>query len=82
MINSRAAEQTIITNIENFIAARGTTRKHVFDRARISRQTFDRAMSGGRSFTVEEIVSIAEALTVTPNQLLPAEWVNSAQQAA
>lgn len=75
MINSRAAEKAIITNIENYIAARGTTRKHVFNRARISRQTFDRAMSGGRSFTIEEIVNIAEALGVTPDELLPSEWV-------
>lgn len=76
------AEAQIVEKIENLIAARGTTRKHVFDSARISRTTFERAMTGARSFTVIELMDIAEALNVTPDQLLPEEWGNSNKQAA
>jgi transcriptional regulator with XRE-family HTH domain len=76
-----AVEAQITANIQNLIAAKGTTRKHVFDKARMSRTTFDRAMAGARSFTVSEIMSIADALDVTPDKLLPSEWV-AADQAA
>lgn len=76
------AEHQIAINIQNLIAAKGTTRKHVFDNARMSRTTFDRAMTGGRSFTIEELMGIARALEVTPDKLLPSEWANTSQQAA
>lgn len=79
---AEAAETQIAAKIQNLITAKGTTRKFVFDRARMSRGSFDRSMSGGRSFTIMEIMLIAKALDVEPDALLPSHWVHSASEVA
>ena len=73
MRNPQHTETAIADRIENLIAAKGVTRKHVMDHAGMSRSTFDRTMAGGRSFTIAQLVSIAGALGVHPAELFPPE---------
>lgn len=79
---TQTAGETIARNIEKYIAARGATRSHVFQVAGMSRQTFDRSMTGGRPFTIAELIGISRALGVTVAELLPTEWAQELKAAA
>lgn len=78
----QTAGEAIAHNIEKHIAARGSTRSHVFQVAGMSRQSFERSMKGGRPFTVAELMGIARALGVTVAELLPSEWADEMKRAA
>lgn len=64
-------EKSLTENIQRWIAARGSTRKHVYTHAGMSRQTFERSIDGGRSLTIREAALIGEALGVSLSDLIP-----------
>lgn len=66
------AEFEIAQNIEGFLAAKRISRTDIHAAAGISRPTFNAKMAGGSSFTVKEILRIANALNVHPAEILPA----------
>lgn len=74
MLTHENMDRQVGSAIERYIAARGATRKHVYLSAGLSRQTFEKAIKGGTSFKLSELVKIADALGVTPYQLLPEAW--------
>lgn len=78
MITTKAppptTEAQLANNIESHLAAKRISRKSIHDLAGISRPTFDRSMAGGRSFTIIEVIRIADALGVEPYELLPREF--------
>lgn len=63
-------EKQLTENIQRRMVARGTTRKHVYTHAGMSRQSFERSMDGARPLNIREIDLIAEALGVTMQDLL------------
>lgn len=71
MTTTDAVESQLARNIENQLAARGLTRKSLYDRAGISRNLFERSMAGGRSFSVLELMRIASALGLHVSEILP-----------
>lgn len=79
---TQTAGEAIAHNIEKYIAARGSTRAHVFQVAGMSRQTFERSMTGGRPFTIAELIGIAKALGINVTDLLPSAWAQELKAAA
>lgn len=74
--------EVIADNIAKHIAARGSTRSHVFQTAGMSRQSFERSMKGGRPFTIAELIGISKALGVSVTDILPSEWSQEYSAAA
>lgn len=72
MTTPQEVENQLARNIENHLAAKGITRKSLFDQAGISRNTFERKMAGG-GFTVQELMRFAPVLKVHVSELLPPE---------
>lgn len=79
---TRTAGEAIAHNIEKYIAARGSTRTHIFETAGMSRQSFERSMKGGRPFTVAELIGVSRALGIEVSDLLPGEWTSPQKLAA
>lgn len=78
MTTNQTVESKLADNIENHLAAKRVTRKTLFDQAGISRNTFERSMAGGRSFTVLELMRISAALGVHVSDILPHELISRA----
>lgn len=70
MTTAKHLEREAIQNIERWIAARGTTRKHVYTCAGMSRQVFEESMKGHRPFRLREIELIADALGIRFTELI------------
>ncbi|WP_028265900.1 helix-turn-helix domain-containing protein [Arthrobacter sp. MA-N2] len=73
MTSPNEAESQLARNIENHLAAKGVTRKTLFDQAGISRNTFERNMANPGKFTVFQLRRIASALDVSLTEILPGE---------
>ncbi len=67
----QTAGEAIAHNIEKYIAARGSSRTHVFQSAGMSRQSFERSMKGTRPFTIAELIGVARAVGVNVAALFP-----------
>lgn len=77
MSTSQAAGATntdaeIGTRITNAITAKRTNQKELSDVTGIAYATLRRSLTGGRSLTVREISTIADALDIPAVTLLPA----------
>lgn len=70
MITSTAVGQQVAETITAQIAASGMTRKAVYTRANMSRDTFDRRLANGEFFTLNELLRISEALRIPAGVLL------------
>jgi len=57
--------------ITNALVVKGTNAKALSDATGIAYPTLRRSLSGGRSLTIRELTSIAEALKILPSALLP-----------
>lgn len=73
MTTANEAESQLARNIENHLAAKGVTRKALFDQAGISRNTFERHMANPGKFTVFQLMRIASVLNVNLSEILPNE---------
>lgn len=82
MDTQQTAGTVIAHNIEKFIAARGSTRAHVYQSAGMSRQSFERSMKGNRPFTIAELEGIARAVGVSTPELFPRQWADELKAAA
>ncbi|MDD6633888.1 MAG: helix-turn-helix transcriptional regulator [Ruminococcus sp.] len=60
---------TIAKNIEMIIADKGMNIKHVAMKAGYSKQQFSNLMNGRKIIKPDDIIKIANALEVTPNDL-------------
>lgn len=67
-------DQELIQNIAAAIAVAERTKKWVAAKAGIAHVTFYRKMQGGGPFTVSEVARIADALNVSPFDLLPSPF--------
>lgn len=65
------ADAEIGNRITNAILAKGTNQKALSDTTGIAYATLRRSLTGGRSLTVREITTIAEALEIPAVTLLP-----------
>lgn len=66
------ADAEIGARISNALIVKGTNQKVLSDLTGIAYPTLRRSLSGGRSLTIRELTSIAEALQVSTSALLPA----------
>ncbi len=71
MTTTDAVESQLARNIENQLAARGLTRKYLYDHAGMSRNLFEQCMAGGRSFKIVELMRIASTLGLHVSEILP-----------
>ena len=69
MITPAQAGQQVSEAVKTHIAISGMTRKAIYTRANMSRDTFDRRLAAGESFTIAELVRIADVLRISPAQL-------------
>lgn len=69
MITPSAAGQQVAEAVKTHIAISGMTRKAIYTRANMSRDTFDRRLATGESFTIGELIRIAEVLRISPAEL-------------
>lgn len=60
---------TVIANTEAIIKDRGLKKKCVAEKAGYSRQQFSNLLNGRKVFKVDDVLRIANALEVTPNDL-------------
>lgn len=60
---------TITQNIEMIIADKGMKKKHIAMKAGYSKQQFSNLMNGRKIIKPDDIIKIAKALEVTPNDL-------------
>ncbi len=60
---------TIIANTEAIIKDRGFKKKYVAEKAGYSKQQFSNLLNGRKVFKVDDVLRIANALEVTPNEL-------------
>jgi transcriptional regulator with XRE-family HTH domain len=65
------ADTEIGNRIANALIIRGTNVKALSDVTGISYPTLRRSLTGGRSLTIRELTSIADAINVSPSALLP-----------
>lgn len=65
------ADAEIGNRITNAILTKGTNQKALSDSTGIAYATLRRSLTGGRSLTVREITTIADALDIPPVTLLP-----------
>lgn len=65
------ADTEIGSRIANALIIRGTNVKALSDVTGISYPTLRRSLTGGRSLTIRELTSIADAISVPPSALLP-----------
>ena len=64
-----AASNVVSENIRNIIAEKGLKNKAVAQRAGFSEKQFSALMNGRRTIKDVDVVAIANALDVTPNEL-------------
>ena len=77
MITSHTGE-TIAKKIENRLAAKGMSRAALIRSAGIPRSTFERHMvNGGTTFTIQQVLAVADALGVAPADILPDSLVTA-----
>ena len=69
MATHQSDEALILDNIKSIKSARGTSDAHLIRTTGISRATFERRMRGEGSFTVRQVLAIAEALGATLSEL-------------
>lgn len=82
MTTTQAPEAAeLARKIEDRIAAKGVSRKSIYTKAGMSRDSFERSMSGTRSFTMIEIMNIAASLGVMVRDILPTVFTKPAQSA-
>lgn len=62
-------ENIVIKNTEAIIKDKGLKKKHVAEKAGYSRQQFSDLLNSRRTFKVDDIIRVAKALEVTPNDL-------------
>lgn len=72
------ADAEIGHRITNAILTKGTNQKALSDSTGIAYATLRRSLTGGRSLTVREITTIAEALNIPAVTLLPAALTQDA----
>jgi len=82
MTTTNEIESQLARNIESHLAAKGATRKALFDQAGISRSTFERNMANPGKFTVFQLMRIASTLKVSLTEILPDESINMAYRDA
>ena len=70
MITTEAVGHQVATNIMLNITASGMTRKAIYTRSNMSRDTFDRRLNHGESFTIGELVRLSEALRIPLSSLV------------
>lgn len=72
------ADAEIGARINEAINTKGTNQKALSDTTGIAYATLRRSLTGGRSLTVREITTIADALNIPAVTLLPAELKDAA----
>jgi transcriptional regulator with XRE-family HTH domain len=72
------ADTEIGNRITNAIITKGTNQKALSDTTGIAYATLRRSLTGGRSLTVREITTIADALDIPAVTLLPAALIQDA----
>lgn len=70
MITTAAVGQQVAETVKTNIAASGMTRKAIYTKANMSRDTLDRRLDHGESFTIGELIRIAEALRIPAARLM------------
>lgn len=60
---------TVIKNIEAIIECKGLKKKSVADKAGYTKQQFSNLLNGRKTFKSDDIIRVAKALEVTPNDL-------------
>ena len=81
MTTTKQAEYAVIERIREIQNDRGTTNKHLYTAAGISKDTWRDRMSGKYSFTLRELLAVADALGV-PFTALTQSHVDSLERAA
>lgn len=64
--------------IANALIVKGTNVKALSDTTGIAYPTLRRSLTGGRSLTIRELTSIADAISVPPSALLPTTLTQAA----
>lgn len=64
MTTKKKSEKAVTDRILQFQEKRGSPDTHLFHAAKMSRFTWKRSIRGERSFTLREIIAIADALGV------------------
>lgn len=83
MTTTQAPEAAeLARKIEDRMAAKGVSRKSIYTKAGMSRDSFERSMVGTRSFTVIEIMNVSAALGVMVRDILPDTFTKPAQHSA
>lgn len=62
----------VSANISEAMKAKGVSRKAVYDAANITRHTFDRRMSSGEGWTLDELEKVANFLGISTWSLMSA----------
>lgn len=75
ILNSKSTEQ----RIRVLLAAQNMTQSKLATYLGLSRSAFSQRMAGKTKFTADEIVTIADVLAVTPNDLLSGTSVSTAE---
>lgn len=60
---------TVIENVEKIIKERGLKKKYVAAKAGLTSQQFSELLGGKRVFKAEDVSALAQALSVSPNDL-------------
>lgn len=71
MTYSTSADADIAERIQTVLANRNVRITTLSEQTGIADKTLRRSLSGGRSLTIRELNSIAEALNISPALLLP-----------
>lgn len=72
---NQTINEEIADNVRRLIRNEDRTKVSIADESGIPYPTFKRRLSGKSDFRVSELVYIAEALGVTPAEILPASLV-------
>ncbi|MGP5395972.1 hypothetical protein [Arthrobacter rhombi] len=70
MITKNAVGEQVAETVKANMAASGMTRKAIYTKANMSRDTLDRRLDHGESFTIGELVRIAGALRISASSLM------------
>jgi transcriptional regulator with XRE-family HTH domain len=65
------ADIAVANRVSNALIVNNITVRSVSDSTGIAYPTLRRSLKGGRSFTILELVKIADAINVPPSALLP-----------
>lgn len=82
MITAETENEQTARKIRELINKRGSSEAHVIAALGMHHKTFAVRMSGGKSFTLSEIRTIAKALGASVWDLVPDTWLGEMEAAA